>query len=487
MGTITRAFGAKLFFSAALFACTSSVAVAAVTTVASADASTRAPRLLILGQDGNLYGACDYECLFEATPAGAISRIATVFMKDDVTTFIQASNGTFYGGTSEFLFPHFPHYGGGVFKFTPGSEPTTFANLDTLNADTVTSLIMGTDGNLYGTAQYGGTGIVLSALSNRGGDIFRVTPTGKIAEVASFSGHETGVNPGTAPIGLLQGRDGNLYGWTQSTYDTNLSTIFRVVPTPGPLPAGGELTTLASFFGNGVSGLVEGDDGNLYASLASGGSYGYGALIRVTPKGAVTTLVNFTGPSGNGQAAAQLRRGVDGNLYGLANTNPCCSLFRLTLSGQYTQLDYIPGAIWFFPDAVPYITSLVAAPDGSFYATGGFGALGYGSVVHVVPDKPLTKLAAQAVILTISPTQIHLKMKAVLNAAGSSQPLPGKIVRFNAPGGLFLCSGVTDAAGTASCGTVVTYVRDVVNLGYLATFDGDAGFVGSTSRAGLIQ
>src|SRR5216684_3330142 len=66
-----------------------------------------------------------------------------------------------------------------------------------------TSLIQGTDGNLYGTA--------VGGLHDQG-RVFRMTPAGELATIYSFCSQPNcadGADPFSAPI---LGSDGNLYG-----------------------------------------------------------------------------------------------------------------------------------------------------------------------------------------------------------------------------------------------------------------------------------
>ena len=66
--------------------------------------------------------------------------------------------------------------------------------------------------------------------------------------------------------------------------------MFRMTPS-------GALTTLVSF--NGADGnspqapLVQGSDGNFYGTSEYGGANGRGTVFRVTPAGVLTTLVSF--------------------------------------------------------------------------------------------------------------------------------------------------------------------------------------------------
>ena len=78
-------------------------------------------------------------------------------------------------------------------------------------------LVQAPDGHLYGTTMRGGT--------NDNGTIFRLTLDGRFAIVLhQFSG-EDGENPeGT----LIVGSDGNLYGTTLQGGDGDRGTIFRI-------------------------------------------------------------------------------------------------------------------------------------------------------------------------------------------------------------------------------------------------------------------
>src|SRR4051812_49543443 len=63
-----------------------------------------------------------------------------------------------------------------------------------------------------------------------------------------------------------------------------------------------------------TASLVEGPDGNFYGTTAQGGPRGSGTVFRVTPQGALTTLV-----SDQANPAAGLVVGKDGLLYGMAS------------------------------------------------------------------------------------------------------------------------------------------------------------------------
>ncbi|SPE50062.1 hypothetical protein SBV1_1030001 [Verrucomicrobia bacterium] len=87
----------------------------------------------------------------------------------------------------------------------------------------------------------------------------------------------------------MQSSDGNLYGTTDGGGAGVGGTVFRMTPS-------GALTTMVSFNGtNGISppGLVQGSDGNFYGTTEYGGANGRGTVFQVTPAGVLTTLVSF--------------------------------------------------------------------------------------------------------------------------------------------------------------------------------------------------
>jgi uncharacterized repeat protein (TIGR03803 family) len=81
------------------------------------------------------------------------------------------------------------------------------------------------------------------------------------------------------PSGLVQGSDGSFYGTTFHGFTNELGTVFKISAT-------GALTTLHSFTGgldgeSPAAGLVLGNDGNLYGT-ASGGGNGHWSVFRLS-------------------------------------------------------------------------------------------------------------------------------------------------------------------------------------------------------------
>lgn len=129
------------------------------------------------------------------------------------------------------------------------------------------SLVQGTDGNLYGTAEGWGVGIV-----------FKMTTSGAITTIYTFCNNGGTCLDGAVPYaGLVLGTDGVFYGTTFAggpsssvcLYPAGCGTVFKVTRT-------GVLTTLHSFsFSDGanpIGTLIQGIDGNLYGTTVYGGS-----------------------------------------------------------------------------------------------------------------------------------------------------------------------------------------------------------------------
>src|SRR5262249_15326787 len=136
---------------------------------------------------------------------------------------------------------------------TQGQTVTFLAEFDGTNLSYPNGLIQGTDGNFYGTADGGGSQ----------GEIFRMTPSGRISTVYDLTGTD-----GYDPYLLLTGSDGNFYGINIYGGNSNGGMFYKVTP-------GGKFTQLHEFCaeanctdGQNPNGLFLGFDGNFYGTTA---------------------------------------------------------------------------------------------------------------------------------------------------------------------------------------------------------------------------
>ena len=168
-----------------------------------------------------------------------------------------------------------------------------------------TSLVQGTNGELYGTTLGGG--------ANSSGTVFKINAAGELTTLYSFCS-QANCADGSLPYGgLVLGSDGNFYGTTSQGGSNGISgTVFKITPV-------GKLTTLHNFSGQDGAGpgapLIEGTDGNFYGITQNGGSNNAGTIFKITPAGALTSLYSIQ--SGDGfYLNGPLAEGTDGNFYG---------------------------------------------------------------------------------------------------------------------------------------------------------------------------
>jgi len=271
---------------------------------------------LVQGTDGSFYGTTSsggaffQGTVFRMTSSGAVTVLHSFnsFLGEGavpIAGLVQGSDGNFYGTTAL----GGAHFKGTVFKIEVGGSFTTlhsFSGSPSEGANPVAGLVQGSDNNFYGTTASGG--------AHFQGTVFRITPSGALTVMHSFSGHP---GEGAVPFAaLVQGSDGNFYGTTALGGAHSKGTVFKI-------DSAGSLTTLHSFSGspgegaNPVAGLVQGSDGSFYSTTALGGAHLRGTVFNIDATGSLTTLHSFSGSPGEGALPfAGLAQGTDGNLYG---------------------------------------------------------------------------------------------------------------------------------------------------------------------------
>lgn len=251
---------------------------------------------------------------------------------------------------------------GVVFKITLSGAPTVLYNFDGAVDGSVpfSGLTLSTDGNLYGTTYQNG--------SNGDGTIFKITPSGHLTTLYSFT---DGGNPFAPPI---QATDGNFYGTTRG------GTAYKITSS-------GVFSSLGSLPASSYAPLVQATDGNFYGTTVGGGGLGGGTVFEMTPKGMITIVYNFDGPHGSGIYSPVIQ-GSDGNLYGTTQAGGNYGqgvVFKLTPQGAITLLHSFPDP-HYLNDGSQLWAGLVQATDGNFYgATYGGGTNGNGVIFQITP------------------------------------------------------------------------------------------------------
>ncbi len=278
--------------------------------------------------------------------------------------------------------------GGTVFRVSATGELTTLAALDaTTGMAPEAPLVAAGGGTFLGTGTTGGAGGF--------GTVFQVSPAGDVTVLAHFTG-TAGAVKGAVPGGLLAHTDGNIYGVTAAGGAGGAGTVFKMTPA-------GAVTTLVEF--TGTAGAAKGAEPvgplvasgvNLYGVTKRGGAADSGVIYRVTPAGAVTTLAEFTGTAGarpGASPAGPLLLHSDGALYGtteFGGAEDFGTAFKVTTAGAFTSLHAFADASGSQPAG-----TLVQGADGALRGvTSGGGADGWGTLFRLTTAGAHTVLAA---------------------------------------------------------------------------------------------
>ncbi|HXM60801.1 MAG TPA: choice-of-anchor tandem repeat GloVer-containing protein [Terriglobales bacterium] len=256
---------------------------------------------LVQGPNGEYYGAtwgggpANGGTIFSITPEGTLATLYSFCVVDypycgdgsNPITLVLGGDGNLYGATSTGGLS-----AGTVFKITPGGTLTTIYSFCTLVGCTDGStprdgMILGSDGNFYGTTYYGG--------ANDEGTVYQITPAGVLTTLHSFHGAD-----GNYPIGLLfQATNGTFYGTTNVGGSSGDGTIFSLAVGLNPFaetaPIAGRVGTKVIILGNKLKGASS----VTFNGAASAYKVVSGTEITTTvPTGATTGPVEVTTPSG---------------------------------------------------------------------------------------------------------------------------------------------------------------------------------------------
>ncbi len=253
---------------------------------------------------------------------------------------------------------------------------TTLADFNGSNGSSPSAaLVLGTDGNFYGTTATGGDFNV--------GTVFKVTPAGILTTLHSFNGAD-----GDQPLAsLVQATDGNFYGTTASGGGSGFGTVFKIT-------SNGTFTNLYSFTAadgqTPYGGLVQDSSGDLFGTTSTDPLNHAGTIFKVTTQGVVTILHVFNGQDGS-MPHAGLALAADGSFYGtteMGGAHNYGTVFKVTSDGTLTTLYSFNNADGAYP-----LARLLLASDGNFYGTTSQGGPSHvGNIFRITPAGSLTVL-----------------------------------------------------------------------------------------------
>jgi uncharacterized repeat protein (TIGR03803 family) len=214
-----------------------------------------APSGVIEDGAGNLFGITYYGGAYGAGTIFKLAPSGDESVRDEAGNFYGAARGG--GGPGE------------VFELmSSGTEKVLHAFGGPDGSDPRGNLVRDGDGNLYGTAFYGG--------AFGYGIVFKLDTSGNETLLYSFSGGADGANPQS---GLVGDGSGNFYGTTYNGGAYGFGVVFK-------LDSGGNESVLYSFAGgadgaNPYGGLIRDTAGDLYGTTHGGGVAGHGTVFEI--------------------------------------------------------------------------------------------------------------------------------------------------------------------------------------------------------------
>jgi uncharacterized repeat protein (TIGR03803 family) len=255
-----------------------------------------------------------------------------------------------------------------LYTFTGGND----------GGDPYAGLAADSNGNLYGTAQAGGT--------DDGGVVFELSPgtngTWTYNVIYNFTGF-IGTGDGAGPTGgVTIDNRGNLYGTTAFAGANWQGAVYELSPGANGVWTERVLYSFtgASDGGGGVyisEGLIIDAAGNLYGTSSSGAN-GYGLVFELTPSSGETWTENilhtFTGANDGSYPYSRLALDAAGHLYGVANEggpHDYGVLFELLPGSNRVWTEKIVHAFMGVDGSAPF-DGFTIDQNGQFYFAGGY-------------------------------------------------------------------------------------------------------------------
>ena len=276
---------------------------------------------------------------------------------------------------------------GVIFKISANGQATVLHTFNDSDGSLPRTDLTLSGSTLYGTTFGGG--------SIGAGTIFKISTDGSgFKSLYSFTGGDDGSNPAS---GVIRDSQGNLYGTTQYGGMFLSGVLYRLSPSGTLTPLHG--FTGGSDGAMPMAEPIMEASGNLYGTTEFGGdnagncvglSSGCGVVYKVAPDGKLTVLRSFTNMQGDGAyPMGALLRDAAGNLYGTTTggggQKNNGTVFKIDSKGNFTRLHSFGAGI---PDGVVPQGALVRDSAGNLYGTTTYGgsSSNSGTIFKLAPN-----------------------------------------------------------------------------------------------------
>jgi uncharacterized repeat protein (TIGR03803 family) len=287
------------------------------------------------------------------------------------SALVQDAQGNLYGTAV---------FGGGngsgsVFKLEPnGDNFVVLHDFDQTDGDDPYAAPILGAGFLFGTASDGG--------NDSSGVVYKIDTNGNnFAVIHHFDGGVDGANPFGR---LVQGPDTILYGVARNEGPNGFGTVFSIDPGGQTFDVLHTFGSVATDGSNPYGGLFLASDGKLYGTTESGhNGSGNGTVFRIdTDGGNFETIHTFAGGNGGRQPLAPMFETPDGFLYGttiLGGSAGQGTVYKLRRDGTDFQIVHAFSG----DEGTDPRSSLIRIEGGLLYGTASSGGTGAGTVYRM--------------------------------------------------------------------------------------------------------
>jgi uncharacterized repeat protein (TIGR03803 family) len=354
-------------------------------------------------------------------------------------TLVQGTDGQLYGTT----YNGGSHGKGTAFKVSTAGVFTLLHSFNGGASDgayPTGGFTLGSDGNLYGTTQMGGSGSQ--------GVVFKMTTSGTVTLLHTFNAGTDGAFPWGPPI---LASDGNYYG-TTSAGSKNNGLVYKITST-------GTFTTVYKFDGTHgtypIAPPTQGVDGFLYVPVSEGGASFCGTIVKLSTAGVLNSYYSFPCTSGGSFPIGPLVQNASGTFYSTTQNggaNNEGTIYEVS-TGLSASVMYSFGS--FFGDGYYPSAGLFLGTDGNYYgSTAEGGSFDDGSLFN------------------ISTSASYNQLYSFNNSANLLQMAPLSPPVEYTTGLLY---GVTEFGGTTNQGTVYSLNNGLSAFVNAPVFSGKAG------------